>query len=558
MLSQLTIRNFAIIDSCEMELQPGMTALTGETGAGKSILLDALGLVLGDRSDAKAVKHDASKAEITAVFTPPDKSPVWQWLEEHDYDDEGSCILRRIVPKTGKTRGYINGCPVSMQTLRTAGEMLIDIHGQHEHQSLTKRSTQRQLLDSTAKSPAAADKVRKLYRRLEEVREQLDAINTQSEQNDQRIDMLRFQIQEFDALSLNTDKESDELASIENEHSRMANAGRLLEIGNATLQLLDDSDHSAYQSLNQALKRLTELGELDSHSNECSELVNTALINCSEAASSLRDYLSGIDVDAQKLAWLDERLATLHRLGKKHRVEIGELGEVSARLRAELEKIDASGFDAEKLKEEYEGLLEVYHDSAKKLSRQRKSSALTMNREVSHAMNELGMEGGVFECRVDIDESRISPFGHDEVRYLVNPNPGQKPGEISKIASGGELSRISLAVQLFTTSYESVNAFIFDEVDSGIGGGVAETVGKYLRELAGNAQVLCVTHLPQVASQAHNHFLVKKKVVKGETTTSLNELEGDDTIEEIARMLGGKKITNKSRLHAKEMLQEAG
>ena len=539
-----------------MELRPGMTALTGETGAGKSILLDALGLVLGDRADAGSVKQDAERAEITALFNPPQQSPVWPWLKENDFDDEGNCILRRIVLREGKSRGYINGRPVSMQTLRTAGEMLIDIHGQHEHQSLTKRSTQLALLDSTAKSEKTLQQVAKSYEKLTIVESKLEQLTSESEQINQRIDMLRYQIQEFDALDIS----DDEVLTIESDYSRMANAGRLLEVGNGILQNLDEGEQSAYWHLTQAQKKLSELAELDGQSEaivNALEVVNSALINSDEAASSLREYLSSIELDADKLAWLDQRLAGFYRLSKKHKVEIPELAAVANKLKTELAGIDAAGVDAEQLAKEHAALIQVYLDEAAKLSKQRRQTAKLMNERVSKAMNELGMEGGVFDCQVDTDPARITASGQDTVRFLVSPNPGQKPGEINKIASGGELSRISLAVQLLTTSHQSVNAFIFDEVDSGIGGAVAETVGQYLRSLAADAQVLCVTHLPQVAAQAHNHLLVKKKVSRGTTTTSLSELGGEETAKEIARMLGGSKITSKSLQHATEMLQQA-
>ena len=549
MLVTLSIQNFAIIDSCEMELQSGMTALTGETGAGKSILLDALGLVLGDRADANSVKQDAKRAEISAEFQPPDDSPVWPWLTEHEFDDERSCILRRVVSREGKSRGYINNRPVSIQTLRSVGEMLIDIHGQHEHQSLTKSATQRDLLDSTLKSRTSLEQVKKAYNALRSSRERLHDLTTDNKRHAERVDLLRFQLQEFQSLNI----DAEETSNIESRHRRMANAGRLIETGNQVIEALD-GDNGAYAKLTLASRHLGDLARLNQDAKTWVDSVNSAMINCDDAAAGLREYLSNLELDSGQLDWLDQRLSALDQLARKHNVTIDALPTVNNALQHELDALDVSDTDIEGLRKECDALLDVYRAACKKLSRARKTSATKMNKQVSGAMEELGMAGGTFICELATDETLESEYGWETIRFLVSPNPGQKPGEISKIASGGELSRISLAVQLMTSSHESVNAFIFDEVDSGIGGGIAETVGRYLRKLAENAQVLCVTHLPQVASQAHQHQRVSKTVVDKQTRTSLEELDSAQRVEEIARMLGGKRITSKTRQHAQEMI----
>lgn len=553
MLVSLSIRNFAIIDSCEMELQDGMTALTGETGAGKSILLDALGLVLGDRADASSVKKDAKRAEISACFQPAEKSPVWAWLAEREFDDDGNCILRRVVSREGKSRGYINNCPVSIQTLKALSEMLIDIHGQHEHQTITRPSVQRQLLDSTLPNNKALNKVRQTCQDVESLRKQLASMTDAARQNTDRLDMLRFQIQEFEQLKI----DRQELESIETRHKSLANAGSLIETGNAITELLD-GEHGAYAKLTQACKQLTELANLEPVAKNWLDAVNTALINCDDASGGLTDFLSGLDIDGEQLEWLDQRLSALDRLSRKHSVTIPELAGIEDKLREELDTLDFSEADVEKLEKELAAMGEVYRKACQQLQRQRKKAAAALGNSVTESMEQLGMQGGVFQCLVEADETRIAVDGWDTVKFVVSPNPGQAAGEISKIASGGELSRISLAVQLKTTSYESVNAFIFDEVDSGIGGGIAETVGHFLRQLAEHAQVLCVTHLPQVAAQAHQHQRVSKSVKKGQTVTKLEELDGEQRVEEIARMLGGRKITSKTRQHASEMIESAG
>lgn len=535
-----------------MELQEGMTALTGETGAGKSILLDALGLVLGDRADASSVKQGAKRAEISACFQPPGNSPVWAWLEDGEFDDDNNCILRRIVSREGKSRGYINDRPVSIQTLKTVGQMLIDIHGQHEHQSITRSKVQRQLLDSTLPNRRALDKVRKSFAELEQVRQKLSQLSDETRSNTDRIDMLRFQIQEFEQLKTNR----QEIESIEARHKQLANSGHIVETGNAIIELLE-GEHGAYARLTAASKQLAELATLEPVASSWTDAVNTALINCDEASSSLRDYLSNLDIDGEQLEWLDQRLLSLDRLAKKHKVEISELCDISDKLEQELATLDYSDIDIEKLQQECDAKDEVHRTACTQLNRQRQRAAKNLGKAVTDSMNILGMEGGVFECQVQADEEKQSADGWDTVKFVVSPNPGQAAGEISKIASGGELSRISLAVQLQTTSYESVNAFIFDEVDSGIGGGVAETVGEFLRKLAVGAQVLCVTHLPQVAAQAHHHQRVSKSVSDGQTVTGLEDLDETQRVEEIARMLGGRKITSKTRQHAREMINSA-
>ncbi len=553
MLISLSIQNFAIIDSCEMELQPGMTALTGETGAGKSILLDALGLVLGDRADATSVKSGKKRAEISAEFQPPESSTVWEWLEQHELDDDTSCILRRVVSREGKSRGYINNRPVSIQTLRQIGEMLIDIHGQHEHQSLTRALTQREMLDSTLKSGTALVQVKTAWAELQKARKRLEDVTSDSRRHAERVDLLRFQLQEFNEMQF----DSNETDSIEARHHQMANAGQLLEIGNRALESLD-GDNSAYSALTKAGRDLEQLSRLDpAGQNNRVEAVNTAIINCNEAATGLREYLSELEVDNDQLEWLDQRLSTLDRLARKHQVDIHELPGVLSRLQQELDALDMTDADIESLRTQCTAHEETYHACCNKLHRQRSKAAAQMGERVSAAMDELGMTGGSFICDLQADQTRESEYGWDRVTFRVSPNPGQPPGDISKIASGGELSRISLAVQLLSRSTDSVNAFVFDEVDSGIGGGTAETVGRYLRELAGQAQVICVTHLPQVASQAHHHQRVSKTVTEQQTFTALQELDEEQRVEEVARMLGGKKITKRTRQHAQEMIDAA-
>jgi len=552
MLTQLHIRNFTIIDSTELDLQSGMTSLTGETGAGKSILLDAIGLVLGDRADSSTVRPGADRAEINASFSIEDNATVKQWLRDHDLDDDELCLLRRIVASEGKSRGYINARPVSMQTLRTVGEMLVDIHGQHEHYTLSQRSTHRKVLDSTLPNSKLLEQVEQAYQQWQNVQEKIDAVQEDSNARSQRIDMLRFQVQEFDALTLN----SEELSSIEEEHRRNANAGQLLEFANKALRHLDGDDDNAEALLQASMRQLQQLQALDPAISDCVEIVNTSTMLTQEASASLRDYIDRIDVDGARLQYLDERLSKLHSLAKKHRCDISELLTIQHALTKQLSELDGDGSDVEKMQSECDALLALYHTQASKLTRQRRKAATKLGEDVTNAMNSLGMQGGEFSVDLATEQTQTSRFGHDSVRFLVSPNPGMKAGDITRIASGGELSRISLALALVTRNELTFPTLIFDEVDAGIGGAVAVTVGEYLRKLGQKKQVLCVTHLAQVAAQADQHLRVSKEVVKGQTRTLLTQLHGEDTVDEIARMLGGAKLTKKSRQHAKELLNE--
>ena len=554
MLTQLQIRDFTLIEQADIELGDGMTSLTGETGAGKSILLDAIGLVLGDRADSSSVRPGSKRAEITAVFQLDATAPVWRWLHEHDLEDDDHCLLRRIVAAEGKSRGYINGTPVSMHTLREVGEMLVDIHGQHEHYALSQRATHRELLDSMAKSPALVRQVNDCYLNWRTLQDKISSLTEDSHHRAQRIDMLRFQVQEFEQLRL----DAEELRSIEAEHKRSANAGQLLELASSVLNALDDADASADTQLQSAARIMQQLHALDPGLDESMEIINTASILVQEASASVRDYVNHMDIDGDRLQYLDERLANLHRLAKKHQCDIADLLGIQQRLEQELAEIDNEGNSLETLQTECDALLKLYDTQAQKLGRQRKKSAQALSQSVSAAMHALGMPGGEFVCQVETEAAPQSQppsrHGRDTVRFLVSPNPGMQPGDISKIASGGELSRISLALALTTRRKATTPTLIFDEVDSGIGGAVAATVGEYLHELGGKAQVLCVTHLPQVAAKADHHLRVSKQVVNGKTSTQLTPLEGADTVDEIARMLGGAKVTRKSRQHALEML----
>ncbi len=547
----MLIRNFAIIDHSELELQAGMTALTGETGAGKSILLDALGLVLGDRADTDSVRDGTSKTEITADFQPAENAPIWQWLKNHDLDQSDACILRRIVSKDNRSRGYINGSPVSLQMMKTAGEMLVNIHGQHEHQMLSNTNYQRQILDNHANNSSLLKSLYQAYKAWDAANRRYESIQSEQDQRQQKIDMLQFQIQEFESLAL----EESELLSIEHDHKRAANAGQLFELANDATELLYSADDSAFSLLNRIESKLEQLTELDPHVQEYLELVNSAAIQCSEAATELKHYVNDIDADPEKLQWYDQRLSNLHGLAKKHRVTLQDLLITESSIRQDLDELQNSDLTLESLDKQRLERESEYLEIAEQLSKRRIKAGKAMSSAISRAMQQLAMQGGKFEISVSHQpSSRPNIYGQDDVQFQVSTNPGQKPRSLSKVASGGELSRISLAIQLIASKHQSVSTLIFDEVDSGIGGAVAETVGQYLRKLTHKSQILCVTHLPQVAAQAHHHYRVTKSTDGQQTKTQLISLDARETIEEIARMLGGKRISKQTREHAKQML----
>ena len=554
MLAQLLIRNFAIIDQTELELDVGMTALTGETGAGKSILLNALGLVLGDRADTDSIRDGTNKAEITAVFHPFEQSPIWQWLQENDLDQADECILRRIVFRNNRSRAYINGSPVALQMLRTAGEMLVNIHGQHEHQSLTRNDHQRRILDQHAQNAKLLNQLYQCYKEWEQANQRYEDSLAQTAQREHRLDLLRFQMQEFDALEL----DAGELQTIEDEQRRAANAGELYELANQAVSALYEDEHSAYNQLNRIERILNSLAELDGQAEDYLNLVNTASIQCSEAAAGLRSYLGGIDADPARQHWLEERLASLHHMARKHQVTLPRLMDAASAIEEELANLQSSDLTLENLDKKRLEKEAAYRKIADQLSLSRKKAANSMAKAISAAMQKLAMKGGKFVITVnEKPSSRPNIQGQDDIQFLVSANPGQKPRLLGKVASGGELSRISLAIQLIAAQYQIVETLIFDEVDSGVGGAVAETVGRYLRKLSSNSQILCVTHLPQVAAQAHNHYRVSKYSHAEQTQTRLEGLDTAASIEEIARMLGGRKITRQTLAHAREMLESA-
>ena len=555
MLTQLAIRDFAIIETMELDLVGGLSVLTGETGAGKSILVDALGLVLGDRADAEVIRLGAERAEIGAEFDLGKLPAVRAWLDTHELAADGACILRRMIGRDGRTRGQINGRSVPLQLLRELGEQLVDIHGQHEHQSLLRPAAQLALLDAYADQPALLAKVAGLYREWKAVHERLTELRAAAQNRDTQLELLGRQVSELDALGL----QPGEIAALDEEHRRLANSGKLMQGAQAALNAVyEDEEISAHQLIHRALAALSALDDLDARLKPVGDLLNHAGIQLAEAGETLRRYLADADLDPRRLEQIENRLGAIHDLARKHRVEPEELPALGDKLRIELHAVEHAEIALQELESELARLRDGYSEAAAQLSRERVRTASGLGTKTTGIMRELGMPGGRFAIEVDTEAERFSPHGRDTVEFQVSANPGQPLKPLARVASGGELSRIALAIQVVAARASAVPCMIFDEVDAGIGGGVAEIVGRYLRSLGAQRQVLCVTHLPQVASQAHQHFRVLKQTHGQSTAVHIDRLDKKSRIEELARMLGGVEITATTRKHASEMIARAG
>ena len=555
MLMNLQVRDFAIVEKIDIEFDPGMTVLTGETGAGKSILVDALGLVLGERGNAQLVRDGARRAEFAAEFDVSRLEAVCAWLDEQALDLDGECLLRRVINADGRSRAFINGNAVPLSQLKNIGELLLDIHGQHFHQSLGRRPVQRDLIDHFGGLLEQRSEVASSYSSWVAVAERLKLLLDADADRASRLDLLTFQLQELDSLGL-TEGESHDLNI---ERQKLQNSGRLADGVTAALDVLIDSETSNANGLiATATRSLESLAEFDPSLSPLIELLQSASIQVSEATETLRRYGEDIDMDPQRRDWIEERLDVLQAVARKHRVSADELLSLHNRLRDEHNELTNSAERGRELEVQAAAMRDDYFARANALSAARSKAASSFSAAVTDAMSGLGMPGGTFEVDlVRLDEDSARPWGIDAVEFLICANPGQKPQPLAKIASGGELSRMSLSIQVIASDGSAIPTMVFDEVDSGIGGGVAEMVGRRLQEIGDNRQVLCVTHLPQVASLADHHFRISKVSDGKSTRTGLQILGNDERTEELARMLGGVEITSKTLAHAAEMLAGA-
>ena len=554
MLTHLQIRDFAIVETLELEFFSGMSAITGETGAGKSIMVEALGLLLGDRADSDVVRHGAERAEIAASFDLSGLPQAQAWLHEHDLlAQEDDCHLRRLISQNGRSRAYINGVSQPLQMLKTLGELLVDIHSQHEHQSLLKRDLQRDLLDDYAGHKQDLAKLKQRFHHWQQLQEQLRALQEADRERDARLDLLKFQSQELSSLAL-TD---GEFGSLESEHKRLANAGQILAAGQHALnQLFDNEELSAHGLISKVLADLNDLSTVDKTLHSTTELLNNALIQIDEARAELNHYLQDVELDPERLDWVEQRLDAILKLARKHRLQPAQLTAKRAELEAELDNLLSSEERLGTLQQDIAQAFNDYQKLATKVGKQRRKAATKLAQQISAAMQQLGMPGGRFQVEFTAYD-KPAVYGLESVEFTVSANPGQPLKPLTKVASGGELSRISLAIQVIAANSAHIPTLIFDEVDSGIGGAVAEVVGQQLRRLSGNRQVLCVTHLAQVAAQAQQQYRVSKHTQANQTQTAISALDNNQRTEEIARMLGGVKLTKRTLAHAREMIDRA-
>ncbi len=552
MLNHLHIRNLAIIDEIDLDLTIGMTGLTGETGAGKSILVDALGLALGERADSEAVRPGTERAEVSANFDLSNNAAAVGWLKEQDLDDQKLCLVRRIVTAEGRSRGYINGNAVPMQTLRSLGELLVDICGQQAHQSLLRPNVQRDFLDTFGNCGKLLAAVKQAHADWHNSATKLEALRNSGAERAERLELLRYQVQELVTLA----PETGELESLTTEHSRAANAADIANAIDVSVNSLYDAEDSAQSLIGRSLTQLEKLAEVDSGLSPATKLLAEAEIQITEAVEQLRSHLDSVNTDPQQLQELENRLSALHDQARKHRVDASELPALLERLENELHELDNPAESLAGLEAATSELHTKLCDAAARLSKARTKAAKTLSAEVTANIQKLGMQGGSFNIQLLPVGDTPGAAGFERIEYEVALNAGLQPGPLNKVASGGELSRVSLAIQVAARTTDTAGTLIFDEVDSGVGGAVAEIVGEQLHGLAGQAQVICVTHLPQVASQADNQLKVSKLSDGKTTRTQIKPLTADERIEEIARMLGGTKLTEATRAHAAEMLAE--
>lgn len=555
MLIHIHLQNFAIVESLDLELTDGLTVLTGETGAGKSILLEAMGLALGDRADNSVIRPGCERSDISLTFDTAHIPEAVTWLQEMELDAEDECIIRRTINHSIPSKSYINGQSVPLQIIRELGNILVDLHGQHEHQSLLRREAQRILLDDYAGHNDLLRQLATTYQHWTKLQDDLERLSQTKGNQDARLELLRYQVKELDDLALDT----SELDELEQEHKRLSNANRLLETTAKILSLLEDNEQlSVYELLNEACAELQSLQTLDTALNSIGEMLNSAAIQVKEASSELRNYQTRLEPDPKRLDWIESRFADIYALARKHHLKPEELPKLLPTLKSELKDLAQADIHLENLQANIRQLENDYQIQARKLSQGRAKAAKQFSEAVSACMQQLGMDGGNFEISLaPLAKDKYSIYGMEHVEFMVTTNPGQPLKPLTKVASGGELSRISLAIQVIGVQGAGIPTLIFDEVDVGIGGRVAEIVGHQLRELSKHRQVICVTHLPQVAALGNQHLQIRKQADASHTVTHIQNLGPEQRIDEIARMLGGIKITEQTLSHAKEMIDEA-
>ncbi|MGV0962635.1 MAG: DNA repair protein RecN [Polynucleobacter sp.] len=555
MLQTLSLRDFVIVDQLELDLSSGFTVLTGETGAGKSILLDALSLVLGERADSSQIREGCNRAEISALFRidPQQIDHFNQWLDGQGFpfEDEGqSLLLKRTVEANGRSRAFINGSVATLAQLREAGDQLVDIHGQHAHQLLLKGGAQRELLDRHANHMDLVAEVSQLFKTLNESRRRLEQAENAGQDIERERERLEWQLEELSELS----PQEGEWTTIQSEHARLANGAKIISGCQEAIDALSEADNSVESTLSKVSANMGALAEHDYALSDISQALESAQIQIDEAVHSLNRYLQKLDLDPARLSEVEERMQALHGAARKYRTEADDLPKLLLDTTERLDALTASQ-NIEALREKVKQEESVYLKQAKQLSQKRNKAALDLGKQVTTAMQDLSMAGGQLEIAL-LPLSEGGAQGLEQIEFLVAGHAGSTPRSLAKVASGGELARISLAISVITSKASFTPTLIFDEVDAGIGGAVAETVGKLLRQLGESHQILCVTHLPQVAAQGNHHLRVSKSQADDKTLSQVMPLGRSERVEEVARMLGGATITDTTRRHARELLEQ--
>ena len=551
MLVQLIINDLAIVNKLHLDFDSGMTVLTGETGAGKSILIDALGLILGDRADTNIIRGGAEKTDITAIFSVKNNAAVDKKLNRIEINSNGDeLFIRRIIKKDGRSRAYINDTPVPIQTIRDIGECLIEIHGQHAHQTISQPKTQQKLLDQFGQYEPTLTEIINTYKKLIEIDNKIKRLNTSDGDFESTLTLLKYQIEELNKLAI----EESEYAKLSEEFKRQSNSKHILQACHEILNELSESDTDINTKLLKCQKEIDELSLLDNSLKNIPALIDSAVIQINEATTELKNYLNEFDADTSQLHSLENRLDKLNELARKYKKRPEELPDHLKLLIKKLNKLENSFEQREKLEIKQKELTKTYFKLAVELRNKRIKTAKIFSEEITNKIHELGMAGKLQIDVEPINSGNPHRYGMDEITFMVSTNPGQPLRPIAKVASGGELSRLSLAIQIISSKDNNIPTMIFDEVDAGIGGGVAEIVGKLLSALANHSQIFCVTHLPQVASYGQQHFQVTKNTRQGETYTEVRSLNEKERINEIARMLAGMEVTTESRANAEKML----
>lgn len=534
----------------DVEFESGLTILTGETGAGKSILVGALGLALGDRADSSLIRVSADRATVSATFDITANAALKAFLRDNELEDGSACILRRVLGHDGRSRAFCNASPIPVQLLRQIGEFLVDIQGQHAHQSLLRRPIQRDLLDAFGHCGEQVATVAKAHREWHDIAQRRDNLSGGAEDVVSRIDLLGFQVAEIAALDITTEG----LIALEAEHRRIAHAERLLEGSSAAAEHAFAADGGALSGTIKAAGLLRELTQIDAALVGVVELLDQSVINLEEAERELSRLRSTLDTDPSRLQQIDDELQTIHDIARKHRCDPVDLPRRLDAIKAELDDLSNREETIAQLNSALAVAASAYRSAAVRLHRSRVVAAKKMNRDISGRLRELGIPHGEFAVHLESNDAQPSRHGDDDIEFLVTANPDHPLRPLKKVASGGELSRIALAIQVAVTRDSDIPVLVFDEVDSGVGGATAEVVSQYLAALAKRRQILCITHLPQVASAGDHHLSIAKIVARGITETTIRTLVAEERIDEIARMLGGRQITDKARDHARELL----